>query len=547
MVVSVRRGCCPLAVGILCLAARSLAAPGDVKTSFDSPCRYPAGLTSDGRSLYLVDWREARLYCINPAEGTPVWVRDLPTLRPRGVACGNAAFFISDDRTGLIEVVDAHSGMVEGVFAAPGPEPAGLCWADGVLWVLERRTRKVYRVDPQDGTILSDFALPEAQCEYLAHDGRYAWLSNRVKDELYLVDPATGVVLGILPAPGPYAAGLAWHDGLLWNVDFQTRRLYQLVIFDEPMYRLSDRRLARCEYYWALYNYGPGQVRDLIVNIALPHELPGQKLLSEPKFATAWQEEQIDRWGQRCRRFCTERLRPHEKFAVSYCVDVELSAIRYLLIPECVGTLDEIAEEIRKQYTADGPRYQIHSEFMQETVRKVVGDERNAFWVARKIYNYVIDRLEYEMAGGWDVPEVVLKRGRGSCSEYTFAFIALCRAAGLPARYQGSVVVRGDDASVDEAFHRWAEVYFPNYGWVPVDANRGDSASPVEQARGFGELSNRFLITTIGGGDSELLRWSYNADARYRLEGYCRVEEENFGCWEPLPAEEAPRVRPHEP
>jgi hypothetical protein len=140
------------------------------------------------------------------------------------------------------------------------------------------------------------------------------------------------------------------------------------------------------------------------------------------------------------------------------------------------------------------------------------------------------------MIGGWDVPEVVLKRGSGSCSEYTFSFVALCRAAGLPARYQGSVVVRGDDASVDEAFHRWAQVYLPGYGWVPVDASRGDSESPVAQAKGIGELANRFLITTQGGGGSRYLGWSYNSEVRYKASGYCKVEEDVLGFWEPLEA-----------
>jgi hypothetical protein len=128
----------------------------------------------------------------------------------------------------------------------------------------------------------------------------------------------------------------------------------------------------------------------------------------------------------------------------------------------------------------------------------------------------------------------VLKRGRGSCSEYTYTFVALCRAAGLPARYQGSIVVRGDDASIDEAFHRWAQIYLPNYGWVPVDANRGDAESPADQARGFGELSNRFLITTQGGGDSEYLGYGYNSFAKYKTTGYCKIDEDNFGFWEPL-------------
>lgn len=39
--------------------------------------------------------------------------------------------------------------------------------------------------------------------------------------------------------------------------------------------------------------------------------------------------------------------------------------------------------------------------------------------------------------------------------------IAMCGAAGLPARYVGALVVRGDDASLDYVFHRWVEVYLP--------------------------------------------------------------------------------------
>ena len=215
-----------------------------------------------------------------------------------------------------------------------------------------------------------------------------------------------------------------------------------------------------------------------------------------------------------------------------------ISAIRYLIRPEETGTLDDIPAEVRKTYTADGERYRINTPYIAETIKTVVGGEKNPYWVARKIYNYLMEKIDYEMVGGWDVPEVVLKRGKGSCSESTFAFVALCRAAGLPARYQGSVVVRGDDASIDDAFHRWAEIYLPNYGWVPVDASRGKAKAAADAARGFGELSNRYLITTVGGGGSEYLEWGYNSLAKYKATGYCKVEEETYAFWEPLkPAE----------
>jgi NADH-quinone oxidoreductase subunit E len=67
--------------------------------------------------------------------------------------------------------------------------------------------------------------------------------------------------------------------------------------------------------------------------------------------------------------------------------------------------------------------------------------------MVRRIARYIQARMTYELSGGWNVAPTVLERGTGSCSEYTFLMIAMCRAAGVPARYVGSIVVRGDDAS----------------------------------------------------------------------------------------------------
>ena len=515
------------------------AAPGDVKTALDAPCKYPAGLASDGKHLFLLDWREAKIYQINPADGPVVKSWDAPTLKPHGLAYGKGHLYISDGHTGSVYVFSLDTGIVQNSFEAPGSGAVGLAYSEEGLFVLEKRSRRIYKVDPEDGTIFAYFAVPDRNCACLTHDGKYLWVSNRVGDELYMVMPDSGMVVGILDAPGPYAAGLAWVDGHLWNVDFQTRKLYQLAVKDKPMYRLSDTREARVEYLWALNNYGPGEVRELVVNLAVPERLANQELLSEIRFATSPTRIAQDRWGQPCAVFELGLLPAGHKRVLTYSVNARVSAIRYLIMPEETGTLDDIPAEIRAKYTADGARYRISSDYIQNTARKIVGDERNPYWIARRIYNYLIDHVEYEMIGGWDVPEVVLKRGSGSCSEYTFCFVALCRAAGLPARYQGSVVVRGDDASVDEAFHRWAQIYLPNYGWVPVDASRGDSKSPVAQAKGIGELANRFLITTHSGGGSLYLGWGYNSEAHYKASGYCKIEEDVLGFWEPLEPKES--------
>ena len=528
-------------VGVIGLAVFSgslWASPGDVKASFAAPSKYPSGLASDGEHLFVADWRDATVYQVNRTDGQVIRLWEAPTLKPYGLTYGQGRLFICDDHTGGVYAMNLDSGIVENTFQAPAERAAGLAFGDGTLFILARG--KIYKVMPDDGTILGYFDVPDRSCRCLAHDGTYLWTSNRIKDEIYMMEPEQGKVMAILNAPGPYPAGVAWLKGHLWNVDFQTRKVYQLTIGDEPKYRLSDTRRARVEYLWALNNYGPADVTDLSLNVALPMELPNQKLLTEPAFSSPPSGTAADGWGQECALFDLGSVAGGTKKTLTYAVNAEVSAIRYLLIPERTGTLDDIPPEIREKYTANGSRYRIDTPYMQETVEKIVGDEKNPYWIGRKIYDFIIGSLEYEMIGGWDVPEVVLKRGSGSCSEYTYTFVALCRAAGLPARYQGSIVVRGDDASIDEAFHRWAQIYLPNYGWVPVDANRGDAKSPADQARGFGELSNRFLITTQGGGDSEYLAWSYNSFAKYQATGYCKVEEDNFGFWEPLETADSP-------
>jgi len=146
----------------------------------------------------------------------------------------------------------------------------------------------------------------------------------------------------------------------------------------------------------------------------------------------------------------------------------------------------------------------------------------------------LIDNMYYEMVGGWNTAPTVLDRGNGSCSEYSFVYISMCRAAGLPARYVGSVVVRGDYASFDDVFHRWVEVYLPNYGWVPIDPSGGDKDWPRDQANYIGHLDHRFLITTESGGGSETMGWTYNSNENLVTDPKTFVVSDHFAEWEPV-------------
>lgn len=87
--------------------------------------------------------------------------------------------------------------------------------------------------------------------------------------------------------------------------------------------------------------------------------------------------------------------------------------------------------------------------------------------------------------------------GIGDCSEFTHLFIALARAAGIPANFvagYGYHPTKDDD--LNRMGHAFAFAYLPNVGWIPVDKvwSRPEGK--------FGKLSNSHLILlTSDGGD----------------------------------------------
>ncbi len=64
----------------------------------------------------------------------------------------------------------------------------------------------------------------------------------------------------------------------------------------------------------------------------------------------------------------------------------------------------------------------------------------------------------------------LLKNPGGKCTDIHSVFVALCRAAGIPAReIFGVRIGKKEVQDVSNWQHCWAEFYLPGYGWVPVD------------------------------------------------------------------------------
>ncbi len=107
-------------------------------------------------------------------------------------------------------------------------------------------------------------------------------------------------------------------------------------------------------------------------------------------------------------------------------------------------------------------------EELQAVVAEVVGDEKDARTAAERLARWVFSELDKKS------PEVaqasalqILRERRGDCSEHALLFVALCRAAGIPARECSGYVCIGHQWGA----HAWAEIWLGE--WIGADPDHG--------------------------------------------------------------------------
>jgi len=108
-----------------------------------------------------------------------------------------------------------------------------------------------------------------------------------------------------------------------------------------------------------------------------------------------------------------------------------------------------------------------------ELATKIIKGKNTTLEKAKAIYNWVCENMYRDAktvgCGKGDVC-LLLQTPGGKCTDIHSVFVALCRAAGVPAREIFGVRLGKNDAQdISTWQHCWAEFYLPGYGWVPVD------------------------------------------------------------------------------
>ena len=130
-------------------------------------------------------------------------------------------------------------------------------------------------------------------------------------------------------------------------------------------------------------------------------------------------------------------------------------------------------------YTMPSKTIDSNEEGIIRIASELAEGEDDLYVVVFKIAEWTKNNIEYDLSTlTADVSQKaswVLQNRQGVCDELTSLFIAMLRAVGVPARFVSGVSYTNSPLFPENwGPHGWAEVYFPEYGWVPFDVTYGE-------------------------------------------------------------------------
>lgn len=147
---------------------------------------------------------------------------------------------------------------------------------------------------------------------------------------------------------------------------------------------------------------------------------------------------------------------------------------------------------------------------------EITKGKRGVLAKARAVYDWTVNNTYRDPntrgCGKGDVCKLLQKPG-GKCADISSVYVALARAAGVPAREVfGIRMGKKPTQDITTWQHCWAEFYLPGYGWVPVDSADVRKKMLVEKLELNDAKTKEYREYFWGGIDAYRIRLSEGRD-----------------------------------
>ena len=381
----------------------------------------------------------------------------------------------------------------------------GVAVQETTVYVTCQKTGYIYIFNRETAQEITRFYAPGIGLENITVKGEELWVCDTVEQTVYCLDRGTGEIKFSLLTPFESPTGLAFHrdpntnQELLYvayasteayirdnpNAEPNHELQYRDLTFIHPLYfhydeenkyALSNGYLVEMSYVEEISPLDPVKLKSLEWRIALPAETARQKVKKIEAIGIPFTEEVEN--GQRVAVFKFDCLTSEQRHVFGWKAIVEVWSIKYQIKPSDCENLPPLPPEFNR-YLLDDDDLAMDTEIIRQAAEEAIGRETN---LLRKIYsirNYVYDHLSYGIKPHIDTPDIVLKRGVGSCGEYLGLLLALSRLNGIAARTVGRYKcpphpLQNNLPMQPDYNHVWMEFYLPGIGWLPMESNPDD-------------------------------------------------------------------------
>jgi transglutaminase-like putative cysteine protease len=380
----------------------------------------------------------------------------------------------------------------------------GIAVSGATIYLTSQRQGKIIVYDRDRATKITHFYAPGIGLENITVKSEEIWLTDTLEQTVYCLDRATGETIFSVLTPFASPTGLAFdsQEGReTLYVAYTDREIY---IRDnpnaEPNYELQDRDRTFIHplyfHYNRQQNYALSNgylveisyaeeiapldaiaIDNLEWRIALPAETDRQKIRSVQAIGLPFSEEVKE--GQRIAVFKFDNFNSQQRYIFGWKAVLEVWSIKYQIKPDDCERIPQLSQEYQQKYLLDNDNLAMDTEIIKQAAKTAIGSETNLLRQVYSIRNYVYDKLAYGIKPHIDTPDLVLKRGVGSCGEYLGLLLALCRLNGIACRTVGRYKCPGDPLKQNlplqpDYNHVWMEFYLPGYGWLPMESNPDD-------------------------------------------------------------------------
>jgi len=197
----------------------------------------------------------------------------------------------------------------------------------------------------------------------------------------------------------------------------------------------------------------------------------------------------------------------------------------------------DTGSELYRTYTSERPPHILFSPEIRAVVAKETAGVDNPLEKARRLWLYVAKNMRYRYEVEYStipsISQMAVKELRGDCGVHAMLFITLCRAAGIPARWQSGWETKPEGYTM----HDWAEFYIEPWGWLPADPTYGlqDSGDPRVREFFFGRMdAHRCIVNLDYGCPFVPAKESFRSEPVDSQRGEVEVDGENlyFDEWD---------------